>query len=103
MAARIRPKLTEQVMLCRACDTYFRGLGNFDKHRRVVQGPPPAWLNGDLRQCVPPGAVGLHFYADKGYWGGVPMTPEQREKAKVGWRKGQTTPEKQSPLNSPGL
>lgn len=87
------PKLTEQNMLCRACGTYFRGLTAFDKHRRTVQGPPPAWLNGDVRQCVPPEAVGLHFYPDKGYWGGAPMTPEQREKAESRWAKAADDPD----------
>ena len=93
MAARIRPRLTEQVMLCRACDTYFRGESNFDKHRVGDFGVD--------RRCADPADVGLAYRDDKGYWAGQPMTDEQKRKA--GWLNDETTPEKQSPLDSPGL
>ena len=93
MAARIRPRLTEQVMLCRACDTYFRGESNFDKHRIGEFG-----VN---RRCADPADVKLTYRPDKGYWAGPLMTDEQKRKA--GWLNDETTPEKQSPLDSPDL
>ena len=95
MAARIRPKLTEQVMLCRACDTYFRGESNFDKHRVGEFG-----VN---RRCADPADVELTYRPDKGYWGGPPMTDEERGRAKAGWAGGETTPKSVEPLDSPGL
>lgn len=82
MTTRIRPQLGESVMRCAACDTYFRGLENFDKHRRNVQGPP-THPNNLVRACVPPEVVGLHYYADKGWWGGQPMSDE--DKARMKW------------------
>ena len=45
--------------------------------------------------------VGLAYRDDKGYWAGQPMTDEQKRKA--GWLNDETTPEKKSPLDSPGL
>ena len=95
MAARIRPRLTEQVMLCRACDTYFRGESNFDKHRVGEFG-----VN---RRCADPADVELTYRPDKGYWGGPPMTDEERGRAKAGWAGGETTPKSVEPLDSPGL
>lgn len=95
MTDRIRPKLTEQVMLCRACDTYFRGESNFDKHRVGEFG-----VN---RRCADPADVELTYRPDKGYWGGPPMTDEERGRAKAGWAGGETTPKSVEPLDSPGL
>ena len=95
MADRIRPKLTEHVMLCRACDTYFRGERNFDRHRVGEFG-----VN---RRCADPADVGLVYRDDRGYWAGPPMTDGQREKAKAGWKGTETTPESVQPLDSPGL
>ena len=95
MADRIRPKLTEQVMLCRACDTYFRGESNFDKHRIGEFGVD--------RRCADPADVELTYRPDKGYWGGPPMTDEERGRAKAGWAGGETTPKSVEPLDSPGL
>ena len=95
MAARIRPRLTEHVMLCRACDTYFRGERNFDKHRIGEFGVD--------RRCADPADVELTYRPDKGYWGGPPMTDEERGRAKAGWAGGETTPKSVEPLDSPGL
>ena len=93
MADRIRPKLTEHVMLCRACDTYFRGERNFDKHRIGEYGID--------RRCADPADVELTYRPDKGYWAGPPMTDEQKRKA--GWLNDENTTDEQSPLDSPGL
>lgn len=75
MSDRIRPKLTERTMLCRACDTYFHGETSFNKHRIGAFGVD--------RRCADPADVGLVYRDDKGYWAGKPMTNEQ--KIKAGW------------------
>ena len=61
-------------------------------------------LGDFLRTCrgrLAPADVGLAYRDDKGYWAGQPMTDEQKRKA--GWLNDENTPEKQSPLDSPGL
>ena len=68
-------KLTEQRMECATCHRVFNGLTNFDKHRTSNYDDPTA------PKCVHPSEVGL---VDRGgYWGGKPMTDEQKRKA--GW------------------